>query len=225
MRFKDVFSIIGPAMVGPSSSHTAGAVRLGRVARRLLGSLPEKAEIVFYRSFADTYRGHGTDLAVVSGIMDYDTDDVRIPLSLDLAAEAGIQVLIRAGKGLAAHPNTAEIRLAAGERKVVVRGASIGGGNIEIESINDFDIRFSAMYPTLLVFHADRPGMIAEVTGLLSREQINIGCMDLDRKGRNGDALTAIESDNGFAPELLNRLTALPDVTEVRVIDITEGSR
>ncbi|WP_248927099.1 L-serine ammonia-lyase, iron-sulfur-dependent subunit beta [Paenibacillus hamazuiensis] len=225
MRFKDVFSIIGPAMVGPSSSHTAGAVRLGRVARELLGCTPERADIAFFGSFADTYRGHGTDLAVAAGLLGCDTDDMRIPQSLELAVEAGMQVFFRSGRGLAAHPNTAEIRLIAGDREVHMRGASIGGGNIEIENVNGFDVRFSAMYPTLLVFHADRPGMIAAIAGMLGRENINIGSMDLDRKGRSGAALTAIESDSGFAPELLERLSALSDVTDVRVIDITEGGR
>jgi L-serine dehydratase len=177
-----------------------------------------------YGSFADTFRGHGTDLAVVGGILDFDTDDERIPHSLELAASLGIGIDVRPGKGLAAHPNTAEIKLVGAGRKALLKGASIGGGTIEVEQVNGFDVRFSAVYPTLLIFHADRMGMIAEITGLLSRQKMNIGSMDLDRKGRSGDALTVIESDSGFNAELLESLAAIPDVGDIRIIDWTEGS-
>jgi L-serine dehydratase len=225
MRFKDVFSIIGPSMVGPSSSHTAGAVRLGRVARQLLGELPERAEIAFYGSFADTYQGHGTDLAVVAGILDYDTDDPRIAISFDEASRLGVDVAIRQAHGLAGHPNTAEIRLVRGTREVLLKGASIGGGNIEVEKVNDFDVRFTGMYPSLLLFHADRKGMIADITAILAQNNINIGHMDVDRKGRNGEALTVIESDNGFDAGIVDKLLAIPDMTHIRTIDLTGGSQ
>jgi L-serine dehydratase len=224
MRFKDVFSIIGPAMVGPSSSHTAGAVRIGRVARQILAELPERAEIVFYGSFADTYQGHGTDLAIISGLLDLDTDDLRVPSSIKIAEQLGMEIVFKQGHGPFPHPNTAKLIIRAGEQQVTVVGASIGGGNIEIHQVNDFDIKFTGIYPTLLIFHDDRPGMIAEVTRILSQEGVNIGHMSVDRKGRSGEALTVIEVDGSIAAELSREILQLSTVKEVRVVDLTEGS-
>jgi len=221
MRFKDVFSIIGPAMVGPSSSHTAGAVRIGRVARHLLGDVPERAEIRFYGSFADTYRGHGTDLAIVGGLLDFDTDDSRIPSSLKIAERLGIEIEFREGKGSIPHPNTARIAARRGEREAVVTASSIGGGNIEVHGVNDFDVKFTAMYPTLLVFHDDRPGMIADLTRILSREHVNIGHMSVDRKGRSGEALTVIDTDSALSDDLIREVAQLPTVRDVRLVDLT----
>jgi L-serine dehydratase len=223
LRFKDVFSIIGPGMVGPSSSHTAGAVRLGRVARALLGEVPVSAEIMLYGSFAETYRGHGTDLAIVGGLLDYDTDDERIPQSLDIAEQSGLKVIFKKSKARVAHPNTVKIKLSSAERSVIMIGSSIGGGNIEVSSVNDFDIEFTGSYPTLLIFHIDRPGLLADVTRLLSDENVNIGYMDVDRKARSGEAMTAIEVDSPVSVRLLDELKKLQNVHEVRIIDLTGG--
>jgi len=224
MRFKDVFSIIGPSMVGPSSSHTAGAARLGRVARQLLGETPKRAEIVFYGSFADTYKGHGTDLAVVGGLLDWATDDLRIAKSLEYAEAAGLSVAIRSGKAVVAHPNTARISLEGERRRVELVGASIGGGNIEVHGVDGFDVKFIAMYPTLCVYHLDRPGMLAELTATLSRAGVNIGHMDVDRKGRHGEALTVIEVDTPISAELLAQVGSLQDVSDVRLVDLEAGA-
>ncbi|MFK7693766.1 L-serine ammonia-lyase, iron-sulfur-dependent subunit beta [Paenibacillus sp. HJGM_3] len=224
MRFKDVFSIIGPAMVGPSSSHTAGAVRIGRVARHVLGELPEEAQILLYGSFADTYQGHGTDLAIVGGLLDFDTDDPRIPNSIGIAESLGVSIEFRPGKGQFPHPNTAKLIVRAGEREAAVVGASIGGGNIEVLGVNDFDVKFTAMYPTLVIFHEDRPGMIAEFTRLLSRDSVNIGHMSVDRKGRSGEAVTVIDVDGTITGQLIAEIEQLPTVREVRKVDLTEGS-
>ncbi|PYI52025.1 L-serine ammonia-lyase, iron-sulfur-dependent subunit beta [Paenibacillus flagellatus] len=221
MRFKDVFSIIGPAMVGPSSSHTAGAVRIGRVARHILGDLPEKADILFYGSFADTYRGHGTDLAIVGGLLDFDTDDPRIPSSLSIAEQLGVDIAFKEGKGQFPHPNTAKIVARRGDRETTVIGASIGGGNIEVLGVNGFDVKFTAMYPTLIVLHDDRPGMIADVTRVLSRENVNIGHMSVDRKGRSGEALTVIDTDSSLTDDVVREVAQLATVRDVRLVDLT----
>lgn len=157
MRFKDVFSIIGPSMIGPSSSHTAGAVRLGRVVRQLLGELPKKAEITLYGSFADTYRGHGTDLALIGGLLDYETDDPRIPDAAEEAEALGVEIAFLTSKDKADHPNTVRITLSSDTREVSMMGASIGGGNVEIVNVNQFDVKFTAVYPTLVISHHDRP--------------------------------------------------------------------
>jgi L-serine dehydratase len=220
MRFKDVFSIIGPAMVGPSSSHTAGAVRIGRVARQLLGVRPERAKITFYGSFAETYQGHGTDLAIVAGLLGHDTDDPGIPVSLELAAESGMAVQFATALNPVFHPNTAKLVLQAGDRATEVLGNSIGGGNIEIVSVDDFDVKFTGASPTLVISHADRPGMVAEVTALLRERQINIAAMDVDRKGRNGEAMTVLEIDSPATEELESAVSAVAGVQRVRVVDL-----
>lgn len=208
-------------MVGPSSSHTAGAARIGRVARHVLGGMPEQAEIVLYGSFADTYQGHGTDLAIVGGLLDLDTDDPRIPHSLAIAEQLGIQIGFRPGSGQFPHPNTAKVIIRREGKEATVIAASIGGGNIEVLGVDGFDVKFTAMYPTLLIFHRDRPGMIAEVTRVLSREQVNIGHMSVDRKGRSAEALTVIDTDGVFADALIREIAELTTVQEVRLVDLT----
>lgn len=220
MRFKDVFAIIGPSMVGPSSSHTAGAARLGRAARQLLGLQPERAEITFYGSFADTYKGHCTDLAIVGGILDYDTDDNRLVTSIEDAENLGIDIHFKIGYGNYGHPNTANILLNHGNEQLTVKGASIGGGNIEVSKVNGFDVRFTGNYPTIVITHLDRPGMLAEITGLLQREGVNIGHLSLDRKGRSGEALTVIEIDNPITQKLLTELQNMQQVKEVRTVEL-----
>jgi len=222
MRFKDVFSIIGPAMVGPSSSHTAGAARLGRAARQLFGAEPERAEITFYGSFAETYKGHCTDLAIVGGILDYDTDDERMSDSLEEAKRRGIEIEFRQGRGGYGHPNTALIALFGGGRQLTMKGASIGGGNIEVHNVDGFDARFTGNYPTIVILHRDRPGMLAAITALLGHQEVNIGHLSLDRRGRSEEALAVLEVDNGVEPALLDMLRSLKHVLSVRTVDLTK---
>ncbi|MGG3283460.1 L-serine ammonia-lyase, iron-sulfur-dependent subunit beta [Paenibacillus solani] len=224
MRFKDVFSIIGPSMVGPSSSHTAGAVRIGRAARRIFGAFPDQAEIVFYGSFADTFRGHGTDLAVVGGLLDFATDDMRIRNSIELAEAAGMHLTFKTAQNVAFHPNTVELRLASREREERedrIVGASIGGGSVEMLQVNGFDVKFTTNYPVLLVFHDDTPGMVAHITRLLEGGGVNIAYMDVDRKGRGGDAITVVESDEAVPLELIKHIESLPSVHRVVFADLT----
>lgn len=223
MRFKDVFSIIGPSMIGPSSSHTAGAVRLGRVARGLFGRQPEQADINFYGSLAATYGGHGTDLAVTAGLLQFDTDDERIPDSLHLAEAMGMKVTFETSSGPAVHPNTLTIKLRTGRRRCQMTGCSIGGGNIEVVEVNGFDLKFTANYPTLIVYHVDRPGMLADITRLLSDAKVNIGYMDVDRKGRLGQAATVIETDGEIPEDLLKKITRLTHVKSLDYIDLNGG--
>jgi L-serine dehydratase len=223
MRFKDVFSIIGPSMIGPSSSHTAGAARLGRVARSIFGCLPEFVEIVLYGSFADTYRGHGTDAAIVGGILDYSPDDPRIRDSLVSAHGAGIQIDFRTAVKPVVHPNTVTIILRVADREDRITGSSIGGGNIEITNVNEFDVRFTTMYPTLLIFHEDRTGMIADVTRVLCSSGVNIGYMDVDRKSRKGDALTVIETDGELPQSVIQSISELPNTHRICTVNQKGG--
>lgn len=220
MRFKNVFSIIGPAMIGPSSSHTAGAARIGRFARQLLGTEPREARICFYGSFAETFKGHGTDLAVVGGILDYRTDDERIRNSMQNAEEAGIEIHFSTGTAPGAHPNTVKISLSAGKRHCEVTGASIGGGTFVIRSINGFEVKCSGELPTLVIGHADRQGVLAGITALFSNEDVNIGYIITDRKGRTGEALTVVEADSAIPAPLIEAIRSLPHVGSVASIHL-----
>ncbi|WP_159884227.1 L-serine ammonia-lyase, iron-sulfur-dependent subunit beta [Paenibacillus puerhi] len=222
MRFKDVFSIIGPAMIGPSSSHTAGAVRIGLVGRKLFGGQPDKAEIVFYGSFADTYRGHGTDFAVVSGLLGFATDDARIADALGEAARSGMELSIRTGAGLISHPNTVDLSLSGGTRTLSLRGVSIGGGNIEIQAVDEHQVSFSGEYPTLLIYHDDRPGVLADVTQLFKEQGMNIGYMDVDRTSRTGRVITVIEADQRFEEPMMKKIAEVAHVRRAVAIDLKE---
>ncbi|MFI2856135.1 L-serine ammonia-lyase, iron-sulfur-dependent subunit beta [Paenibacillus sp. JSM ZJ436] len=223
MRFKDVFSIIGPSMVGPSSSHTAGAVVIGRTARRIFGAFPAEAEIVFYGSFADTYRGHGTDLAVVGGLMDFPADDIRIRHSLTLAEEAGMKLSFKTASHAAYHPNTVLLKLKeASGREDTILGASIGGGNVELLGINGFDVKCTMNYPVLIVFHQDTPGMVARISTILGHSGVNIGYMDVDRKGRGREAVTVVETDEAVSPELMAVIRSLDHVHRVILADLNQ---
>ncbi|WNS41811.1 L-serine ammonia-lyase, iron-sulfur-dependent subunit beta [Paenibacillus sp. MMS20-IR301] len=225
MRFKDVFSIIGPAMVGPSSSHTAGAARIGRAARQVLGELPREAEVTFFGSFAATYQGHGTDRAIAGGLLDFATDDHRLPDSIELAEEAGMQISFGQGTGLFPHPNTVRLRLVGKESgtELTLTGISIGGGNIEIVDIDGFGVKLTGMYPTVLIRHMDYLGVLASVTEVMRQGQFNIGHMSLDRKNRSGAALTVLELDEAATAELLQNLRALPAVATVTVVDLNDN--
>jgi L-serine dehydratase len=224
MRFKNVFSIIGPAMVGPSSSHTAGAVRIGRVARQLLGVQPLRAHIKLYGSFAETYQGHGTDLALVGGLLDYDTDDPRLRNSLTEAGQTGMEITFSTSVENMPHPNMAKLELWAGDHYAEVLGASIGGGNIIIHSMNGFDVQCTGEFPTLVIIHKDQPGVLSGITQVLSSDDVNIGYMDLDRKGRNGEAMTVVEADTLMTAATVEAIRQLPHIEHVSLLDLTRRS-
>lgn len=209
----NVFDIVGPVMIGPSSSHTAGAVRIGRVARALLGCEPVNAQILLHGSFAKTYKGHGTDKALIAGIMGMATDDERIRFSPRLAEEAGLSVSILPTEIDGAHPNTALITLTdATGRTVSVQGASVGGGNILVTRVNGMEVHISGQYNTLIVLHQDTPGIIAAVTELLAESQVNICNFRLSRQKKGGVAVMTIEMDGGLDPALNGRIEALPHI-------------
>jgi len=190
-----VFDIIGPVMIGPSSSHTAGAARIGRVARRLLGEAPLKAEVGLYGSFASTYRGHGTDRAIAAGLQDMGVDDARIRDALTLAEEAGISITFRPVDLKDAHPNTAVIHAAGPTRSITVEAASVGGGAIRVRRLNGLQVEFTGDANTIVIRHRDEPGVIAQVSGLLAGQGVNIATMQVFRSGVRGDAVMVIEVD------------------------------
>ena len=221
MKYRSAFDIIGPVMIGPSSSHTAGAARIGRVARTLFEKQPTKAVISLYGSFAKTYKGHGTDLALVAGIMDFDTFDERIPDALKIAEQVGLEVEFLTEDAVTEHPNTVKINLFDGEGKELeIVGISIGGGTIEITEINSFKLKLSGANPAILVVHQDRFGLISAVTSVLSKYEINIGHMEVSRKERGDEAVMVIEMDHKIDEGVVAELSFLQGVTQViRLVD------
>lgn len=216
MAESSVFDLLGPVMVGPSSSHTAGAVRLGLMARKILGEEVKKARIVLHGSFAETGKGHGTHLALTAGIMDMQPDDERIRRALQIAEEKGINVQFDNADLGDKHPNSAKIFLTGVSGKMVeMIGSSIGGGMIVVTEINNFPVEFNGEYPTIVCLYADYPGMIAEITALLAKDSINIAKMKVSREGRGKRALTVIEADHSIPQDVLGKIKNLAKVEEV----------
>ena len=217
----NIFDIMGPVMVGPSSSHTAGAVRIGRVARHLLGSLPVKAEVLLHGSFAATGAGHGTDRAIVAGLLDMAPDDTAIPHAFQLAEQAGMEVSIRPTELRDAHPNTAVLELTNADGRVLtVSASSLGGGRIRVNAIDGLEASFSGDYPTLIIRNEDRPGIVSEVSYVLSKENANIGTMQLYRSRRGGLAVMVIECDDPLQPRVREHLAALRGVVRCTYLDL-----
>jgi L-serine dehydratase len=211
-----VFDMIGPIMIGPSSSHTAGVVRIARTALKLLGGIPDQAEIVFYNSFARTYEGHGSDRAIIAGLLDFKTDDKRIKDALDLAKENGLTYHFKSiGNASALHPNTIRLNLTRKDRQIEVLGESRGGGVINIAEVNGFKADFTASLHTLVIFAADVKGSIAFLANVLAHDDCNIATMSVSRKGKNDLACLVIEMDSGVKPVTLEYVRSLSWVKEV----------
>ncbi|MBO9130198.1 L-serine ammonia-lyase, iron-sulfur-dependent subunit beta [Bacillus sp. 165] len=215
MKYRSVFDIIGPIMIGPSSSHTAGAARIGRVARTLFGRQPKKVVVSLYGSFAQTYKGHGTDVAIIGGLLDFDTHDPRIPESLNLAKEAGMEIDFIEEDAVTDHPNTARVLISDERDQLEVVGISIGGGTIEIVELNGFELKLSGAHPAILVVHNDRYGVIASVANILTKYRINIGHMEVSRKEVGQTALMIIEVDHNIDEHVMEELKSLPNILQV----------
>ncbi|SDG23554.1 L-serine dehydratase [Selenomonas sp. WCT3] len=208
-----VFDIVGPVMIGPSSSHTAGAVRLGLMARKILGEPAVKAEINLHGSFAQTYRGHGTDKALIAGILGFSPEDERIRDALTLAKERGIDYSFQTVNLDDAHPNTAVIYLVGNTGRVArVRGASVGGGNILITNIDGYSVELTGQYPALITIHRDRPGVITQVTQILSRYEVNIAFMRVSRQNRGETAMMIMELDDQPADDVMEECREVYEV-------------
>lgn len=203
-------------MIGPSSSHTAGVVRIARAAIQILGGQPESAEITFYNSFARTYEGHGSDRAILAGLMDFKTDDKRIKDAIELAGQAGIKYHFRSvGNASTFHPNSIRLVLKKGNREVEVLGESKGGGIINIAEVNGFKADFSASLHTVIIFAGDVKGAIAFIANVLAQDDCNIATMSVSRKGKNDMACQVIEMDSGIRPVTFEYLKSLGWVKEV----------
>lgn len=218
MKYRSVFDIIGPAMIGPSSSHTAGAVRIGRMARSIFGETPMRADIVFCGSFAQTYRGHSTDVAIVGGLMGFDTFDPRIRDALTIAQDMGLDIHIHTLDLPDEHPNTAWITMHNDKECIEVKGVSLGGGKIEIVEARGYGMCLTGDTWTMLVFHRDHYGMIAAVARILAHHQINIGKMEMHRMARGREAVLVIETDQPIERDISLQIGSIQDVGSVTVV-------
>lgn len=219
----NVFDIIGPVMVGPSSSHTAGAVKIGLIAHKLLGEDIVEAQILLYGSFLETGRGHGTQKALVAGLLGMREDDIQIPNSLEIAKDKGIEIRFGEARLKEAHPNTVQLCLTGvNGRKLEVVGESLGGARINIAQIDGIDTNFSGDYPTLVVHNQDQPGHVSEVTSMLSHKMVNIAAMHLYRANRGGDAVMVVECDQEIPNEGLEWLAKVEGVVKVTYLSLAD---
>ena len=219
-KVESIFEIIGPIMIGPSSSHTAGAVRIGRIAREILGEKPIRAIILFHGSFAETYRGHGSDKAVIGGILGFSTDDLRIRKALEIAEKEGLKIEFKTvDLGEEYHPNTIKIVLEGSSGlKIWIVGSSIGGGNIIVTEVNGFEADISGDYHALIAIHDDKPGMVAKITSILAKHKINIARMKVSRIRRGALAFSSLEVDQEIPKEIVKEVEKIEGVKLVRAL-------
>ena len=217
----DLFDLIGPVMVGPSSSHTAGAARIGLTARLLLGEDVKQADIALHGSFAKTYHGHGTDRALVGGLMGMAVDDLRLRDSLEIAKEQGLDITLRQINIRGAHPNTVRLEIiGVSGKRLTLEAASVGGGNIEIHRLDGLRVNFTGKENTLIVHHSDHPGVIAYVTGSIAQSGINIAGMQVFRREAGKEAVMVLELDGELDD---NQLWAISGARHVRGCTFLRG--
>nr|WP_297174616.1 L-serine ammonia-lyase, iron-sulfur-dependent subunit beta [uncultured Agathobaculum sp.] len=221
MSFISVFDVLGPNMIGPSSSHTAGAAVIAFLARKMIAPPLKKVDFTLYGSFSKTYHGHGTDRALLGGIMGFDTDDIRIRNSFDIAAERGLAYSFTpCDTETDIHPNTVDIRMENARGQVMtVRGESLGGGKVRISRINGVEIDFTGEYSTAIVVQQDKPGVVAHITKVLSDSNVNIAFMRLFRESKGNTAYTIVESDGRFPEGIEAPLRDNPNVHDVMIIE------
>lgn len=217
----NIFDIMGPVMVGPSSSHTAGAVKIGYISRRLLGEELASVKILLYGSFLTTGKGHGTRKALVAGLLGMKTDDIRIPEALEIAERGGIEVGFGEALLKEAHPNTAQLFLTGvSGRTLEIIGQSLGGSRINIAEIDGIETNFSGDHPTLVVHNQDQPGHVSEVTSMLAHKSVNIATMQLYRASRGGEAVMVIECDQEVPIEGIEWLKKVEGVNKVTYLGL-----
>lgn len=216
-----LFDILGPVMIGPSSSHTAGAVKIGLVTRRLLGVPPIKAEIKLHGSFASTGAGHGTDRAIIAGLLGMQPDDERIPNSFELAKKEKLDFSFSTINIRGAHPNTAVLSVAAADgRTLEIVSASLGGGRIQVCQIDGIDTNFSGDCNTLVVHNLDQPGHVAQVATVLAQRNVNIATMQLYRNVQGSYAVMVVECDQPIPADLVEWLMTLDGIIKVSYLNL-----
>lgn len=222
MNFLSIFDVIGPNMIGPSSSHTAGAVSIALMARKLFSEEIKDVTFTLYGSFAKTYQGHGTDRALLGGILGFPTHDERIRDAFKHAEQMNVTYkYVVDEETITNHPNTADIDIVgASGRTMSVRGESIGGGKMKIVRIDNIDVEFTGEYSTLIVHQKDKPGVVAHITQALSEQNVNIAFMRLFREDKGAAAYTVVESDEHIPEEVLARIRTNPNVSDLMLIQV-----
>lgn len=220
MEHMQLLNILGPVMIGPSSSHTAGAARIGRIALRLLGEPVARAVIYFHGSFAKTGSGHGTDRAVVGGLMDMDTADERLRKSIHLAKEAGMEIEFKTINLKNAHPNSVKLELTGKSGKQIeMVAASVGGGSVEVTELNGMEISFDGTAHTLIISQHDAPGIIASVSSMMAGASVNISAMRVAREAIGKEAIMIMELDNLPAPAIISALQSMKYITGATLLE------
>ncbi len=220
MSFISVFDVLGPNMIGPSSSHTAGAAKIAYLAQKMITGPLVQVDFTLYGSFARTYRGHGTDRALLGGMMGFTTDDMRIRNSFEIAEERGIAFQFQPNEEeTEVHPNTVDIHMVnkAGQ-EMTVRGESLGGGKVRISRINKVKVDFTGEYSAVIVIQKDRPGVVAHITKALSDRNVNIAFMRLFREGKGDIAYTIVESDGHLPEDIREELLKNEHVHDVMIV-------
>lgn len=209
------FSSIGPVMIGPSSSHTAGAVKLGRLARAIVGEEPKEVEIVLYGSFAKTYKGHGTDKALVAGLLDFTVDDERIPNALEIAKQRSIHITFKRDENLPEefHPNTVKFILKIGDKTRRIVGSSVGGGDVIVTEIDDYKkLKITGKYDTICIIHKNRPGIIRDVTAIIADFDINVNYLESVTETMGKIGYTFLSVDQDLPDEIVERINTITDI-------------
>ena len=220
MSFISVFDVLGPNMIGPSSSHTAGAAKIAYLAQKMITGPLLQVDFTLYGSFARTYRGHGTDRALLGGIMGFTTDDMRIRNSFEIAENKGIAFTFQPDEEETdVHPNTVDIHMVnkAGQ-EMTVRGESLGGGKVRISRINKVQVDFTGEYSAVIVIQKDRPGVVAHITKALSDRNVNIAFMRLFREGKGNIAYTIVESDGHLPENIREELLKNEHIHDVMIV-------
>ena len=222
MSFISVFDVMGPNMIGPSSSHTAGAARIGFLAQKMINGPLKKIEFTLYGSFARTYKGHGTDRALLGGIMGFATDDMRIRNSFEIADHNGLVFSFTTNEiETDVHPNTVDIHMINEKnQEMTVRGESLGGGKVRIVKINSVQVDFTGEYSAVIVTHQDKPGVVAYITKCLSDRNVNIAFMRLFRESKGEIAYTIVESDGHLPEDIDDTIRLNQNIHEVMIVQM-----
>lgn len=212
----DIFDIMGPIMVGPSSSHTAGAVRIGRMARTLLGDEPVKAAVHLHGSFAETGVGHGTNKALIAGLLGLAPDDLDIPNSFELAAERGLAFTIDEADLRDAHPNSVQMELVGrGDGRLSIQACSTGGGRILVTKLDGVEVNFTGDYHTLIIQNMDNRGSLADVSTALSLAGVNVASMNMSRSSKGSNVMMILETDDPIPDFIVQLIERQPGILQV----------
>ncbi len=221
MKYTSIFDVIGHIMVGPSSSHTAGACQIAYVARLLFGKKPKTVKIGLHGSFAETYKGHGTDIAIFAGLLGFTPEDDMIKNAFEIAEKEGLDYSFElVDLGVDYHPNSVSIDMIDGSEKMNVIGASIGGGNIIINEIDGLEAGFGGEPNTLVILNHDKIGALANIANTLQKFKLNIGSMKISRNLKKKIALTWLEADTAIPEDLIDELKKYPEIIWVRIINV-----